>query len=1075
MASGNLLTGYGPSSQWQNLAFDGDERNFETWEVKILGYMKLRKLKEILVGTDDPADEDKNETAFAELIQFLDERSLSLVIREAKDDGRKAFKILREFYAGSSKPRVIALYNQLTTLVKRESESVTDYMIRAEKAAFALRSADEQVSDALFIAMTLKGLPDDYKAFVAITTQSETVDTFQKFKQALRNFDETEKACSAKPKGSNDSIMKSKSSGGSKPIICFNCNIAGHKAVDCRKPPREKKWCNFCKSSTHTDKSCRKQNRDHTKKAICSEYNTFAFKFDESDSPFLRTKTENLLVDCGATAHIVNTEDNFLNEDPTFKPEDHYVELADGSRKNNVAIKRGTAVVSLRAQNGELHEVKLENTLCIPTYPQNIFSVQAATQKGVTIKFCQNHAELVASDGTKFPIEQHGRLYYLYKNSVIQNRSESLETWHKILGHCNTSDIAQLEDVVHGMRINNRDTFDCETCILAKQSNTRNHQPDPRATKPFELIHTDLAGPIEPVAKEGYKYTMIFTDDYSVCLFTYFLKSKSDAPKVTEKFLADVAPYGKVKTLSFLQDLFPSGEIKRVRSDNGGEYISTEFKEILLKHSIKHELSAPYSPHQNGTAERNWRTLFEMARGMLIESGLPKFLWTYAVMAATYIRNRCYVKRIKTTPYGLITGVKPNVAKLHIFGTICYAYLHGQRKLDPHSKRGYFIGYDEDSPAYLIYYPENRTVAKHRLVKFIEMFENKERKDFASDLFPNQIDVEGENIIDEQKPQHDESEHDSMEKQTNIPERYPRRNRKPPDYLEDYYVDNDSYDYCYLLNAPATYHEAMRCEDAEQWTKAMDEEIETLQKNETFSLSELPKDKTAVGGKWVYAIKGNKESPVYKARYVARGFSQVEGIDFTETFSPTARMESIRMLIQLAIQNDWLLQQMDVKGAYLHAPIECDVYVTQPQGYQRSPNLVWKLKNSLYGLKQSGRNWHNLLHQYLKELNFVQSTADPCVFIQNTIRGSTILLVWVDDIIITSSSEELMDITKSKLKERFNMKDLGEVSSFLRIDFQRTNKSITMSQSRFLKEVLTKFGYDQCKPRTTPCEFNPDS
>ena len=110
----------------------------------------------------------------------------------------------------------------------------------------------------------------------------------------------------------------------------------------------------------------------------------------------------------------------------------------------------------------------------------------------------------------------------------------------------------------------------------------------------------------------------------------------------------------------------------------------------------------------------------------------------------------------------------------------------------------------------------------------------------------------------------------------------------------------------------------------------MDEEIETLQKNETFSLSELPKDKTAVGGKWVYAIKGNKESPVYKARYVARGFGQVEGIDFAETFSPTARMESIRMLIQLAIQNDWLSQQMDVKGAYLHAPIECEVYVTQP-------------------------------------------------------------------------------------------------------------------------------------------------
>ena len=119
------------------------------------------------------------------------------------------------------------------------------------------------------------------------------------------------------------------------------------------------------------------------------------------------------------------------------------------------------------------------------------------------------------------------------------------------------------------MKINNRDTFDCETCILAKQSNTRNHLPDPRATKPFELIHTDLAGPTEPVAKDGFKYAMILTGNYSGCLFTYFLKSKSDAPKATEKFLADVAPYGKVKTLSFLQDLFPSREIKRIRNYNG--------------------------------------------------------------------------------------------------------------------------------------------------------------------------------------------------------------------------------------------------------------------------------------------------------------------------------------------------------------------------------------------------------------------------------------------------------------------------------------------------------------------------
>ena len=240
---------------------------------------------------------------------------------------------------------------------------------------------------------------------------------------------------------------------------------------------------------------------------------------------------------------------------------------------------------------------------------------------------------------------------YIYKNSVTQKRDESLEMWHRLLGHCNVNDVTKLEHVTQGMKINSHENFDCETCTLAKQLNTRNRQADTRATKPFELVHTDLAGPIDPAAKDGFRYTMIFADDYSGCLFTYFLKEKSDAAKATEKFLADIAPYGKVKTLNFFEDVFPKGDIKRVRSDNGGEYISREFRDILMKHTIKHEFSAPSSPHQNGTAERNWRTLFEMGRALLIESGLPKSLWPYAIMTATHLRNRCYVKRIDDTPF----------------------------------------------------------------------------------------------------------------------------------------------------------------------------------------------------------------------------------------------------------------------------------------------------------------------------------------------------------------------------------------------------------------------------------------
>ena len=317
---------------------------------------------------------------------------------------------------------------------------------------------------------------------------------------------------------------------------------------------------------------------------------------------FLDCDTESLLVDCGATTHIVNSDKNFVYVDESFKPVEHFIELADGKRTNNVAKKRGTVAVTLKTAEGKTVNATLENTLFIPSYPQCIFSVQAATKKGAKVSFDAESAELIASDGTKFPIHQQGRLYYLYKFSSKEKRSESLQVWHKILGHCNLDDIVKLEGVVNDMKITDASKFDCETCILSKQANSRNCEADIRATKKFELVHTDLAGPIEPIAIGGHRYAMLFTDDYSGCLFTYFLKAKSDAVKAIEKFLADISPYGKVKKLSFYEDIFPSGDVQRLRSDNGGEYLSREFKDVLRKNCIKHELSAPYSPTK--TAQR---------------------------------------------------------------------------------------------------------------------------------------------------------------------------------------------------------------------------------------------------------------------------------------------------------------------------------------------------------------------------------------------------------------------------------------------------------------------------------------
>ena len=214
--------------------------------------------------------------------------------------------------------------------------------------------------------------------------------------------------------------------------------------------------------------------------------------------------------------------------------------------------------------------------------------------------------------------------------------------------------------------------------------------------------------------KDGFRYIIIFTDDYSGCLFSNFLKEKSDASKATRKFLTDITPYGKVETLHFYEDVLPSGEIKRMRSNNGGKHISKEFQDILLQHWIKQGLSALFSPHQNGTAKRNWRTLFEMGTELLIELGLPKYLWTYAIMTATHIQKRCYIKRIGNTLHGIITGIKPNLSKMHILGTICYAYLHNQKKLDPVRKRVISSGITRTVRHFLCF------IKNHCFVKFTE-------------------------------------------------------------------------------------------------------------------------------------------------------------------------------------------------------------------------------------------------------------------------------------------------------------------------------------------------------------------
>ena len=476
---------------------------------------------------------------------------------------------MREHYLSKGKPRIISLYTELTSLMKLADESVTDYMIRAETAAVSWKTSGEVISDSLLIAMILKGLPSEFKPFTTVITLKDKSLNFSEFKVALRSYEETEKACKSNVE-KDDVVMKidseSRVSNSSKPVnkqgsksskpnsslVCFKCGKPGHKAPECYS--KVKRWCEICKNHSHDTKWCRKGNdrvnsvgfSKNSSSAVSNHY--FAFKVsvkkEDVDTVY---KVNGLLVDCGATTHIVNDLSRFISFDENFDPKSHIIELADGSKVNNIALNRESACVSLIDSNGNKRDGILENALYVPSFKQNIFSVQAATEKGASVEFGKEFAKLINDDGTVFDIEKHGNLYFLNNVGSPKNASYSLKEWHQIFGHCNVRDILNLENVVDGMNITNKSKFDCGVCIEGKMAQYRNREADMKANSVLELVHFDLAGPIEPMAKEGFRYALGFIDDYSGILMIYFIKQKSDTLKATENFLSDCSPYGSVK------------------------------------------------------------------------------------------------------------------------------------------------------------------------------------------------------------------------------------------------------------------------------------------------------------------------------------------------------------------------------------------------------------------------------------------------------------------------------------------------------------------------------------------------
>jgi hypothetical protein len=241
-------------------------------------------------------------------------------------------------------------------------------------------------------------------------------------------------------------------------------------------------------------------------------------------------------------------------------------------------------------------------------------------------------------------------------------------------------------------------------------------------------------------------------------------------------------------------------------------------------------------------------------------------------------------------------------------------------------------------------------------------------------------------------------------------------------------------------------------------------------------LSSRPKEKSVVTSKWLYKIKHVADGSIekFKARFVARGFSQKEGIDYEETFSPVARYTSIRATMAIAAKMGWKLHQMDIKTAFLNGVIEEEVYVEQPQGFEThdSQTHVCRLKKALYGLKQAPRTWYGRIDNFLMSLGFIKSKADSNLYYKIENDDQVILLLYVDDLFLTGN-EKLITDCKKKLASEFEMKDLGQMHYFLGLEVWQNPGEICLSQGKYVVEILKRFGMMDCKSMTTPMTTNP--
>ncbi|GJY28100.1 retrovirus-related pol polyprotein from transposon TNT 1-94 [Tanacetum coccineum] len=468
---------------------------------------------------------------------------------------------------------------------------------------------------------------------------------------------------------------------------CYNCDQPGHRAANCKMPKRVNP-----RQANMVDENVDMIAMVSDVCAMISEVN------------LVGTNNSGWWIDTGATRHVCADKSMFHS----FRAVDNGQKLYMGNSATADIKGEGDVILKMTSEK----ELKLTNVLYVPEIRKNLVSGWLLNKFGFRLVFESDKFVLSKNQmyvGKGYAVDAMFKLNVMVvKNDINKMNSsayliESSNVWHGRLGHVNFNSMRRLIkfNSIPNFHIDSK--YKCETCVEAKLTRT-SFKSVKRTTEPLDMIHTDICDLKSLPTKGGNKYFITFIDDCTKYCYVYLLKSKDEA---IDKFKTEVEnQLGK--------------KIKVVRSDRGGEYVAP-FAELCAKHGIRHEFTAPYSPQQNGIAERKNRTLKEMVTAMLISSGMSQDMWGEAILTATYLLNKIPRKEKEETPYELWMGRKPSYQYLRVWGCLAKVAVPTPKaqKIGPKSVDCIFIGYAKKSTAYrfIVHESKNPDIQKNTIME----------------------------------------------------------------------------------------------------------------------------------------------------------------------------------------------------------------------------------------------------------------------------------------------------------------------------------------------------------------------